>query len=116
MVYWLGYEPFKITYSSDYFDQLFNFAIDLIKLGQAYVCHQRPEELKGFNPPPSPWRERPVEESLKLFQDMKKGMIDEGAATLRMKHVMEEGKMDPVAYRIKFTPHHRSVRLINTHN
>lgn len=107
MVYWLGYEPYKITYSSDYFDQLYEYAIKLINQGSAYVCHQKPEELKGFNPPPSPYRDRPIEESLKLFNDMKLGKIDEGCATLRMKHVMEEGKMDPVAYRIKFTAHHR---------
>lgn len=109
MVYWLGYEPYKITYSSDYFDQLYDYAIKLINEGLAYVCHQRPEELKGFNPPPSPYCDRPIAESLKLFNDMKLGKIDEGCATLRMKHIMEEGKMDPVAYRIKFTPHHRYV-------
>lgn len=107
MVHWLGYEPYKVTYSSDYFDTLYEYAIKLINQGLAYVCHQRPEELKGFNPPPSPFRDRPIQESLKLFNDMKMGKIDEGCATLRMKHIMEEGKMDPVAYRIKFTPHHR---------
>ena len=50
----------------------------------------------------SPWRDRPVEESLILFKDMKNGKFDEGTATLRMKCVLEEGKVDPVAYRIKF--------------
>uniref|UniRef100_A0A9J7ZPV5 Glutamine--tRNA ligase n=1 Tax=Cyprinus carpio carpio TaxID=630221 RepID=A0A9J7ZPV5_CYPCA len=76
--------------------------------GHAYVCHQRGEELKGHNVPPSPWRERPVEESLILFDRMRKGMFAEGEVTLRMKMVMEDGKMDPVAYRIKYTPHHRT--------
>ncbi len=76
--------------------------------GHAYVCHQRGEELKGHNVPPSPWRERPVEESLLLFDRMRKGMFAEGEVTLRMKMVMEDGKMDPVAYRIKYTPHHRT--------
>lgn len=76
--------------------------------GQAYVCHQRGEELKGHNAPPSPWRDRPVEESLILFRRMKKGRFAEGEATLRMKMVMEDGKMDPVAYRIKYTAHHRT--------
>uniref|UniRef100_A0A673NAN6 Glutamine--tRNA ligase n=1 Tax=Sinocyclocheilus rhinocerous TaxID=307959 RepID=A0A673NAN6_9TELE len=68
----------------------------------------RGEELKGHNVPPSPWRERPVEESLLLFDRMRKGMFAEGEVTLRMKMVMEDGKMDPVAYRIKYTPHHRT--------
>uniref|UniRef100_A0A672JYX4 Glutamine--tRNA ligase n=1 Tax=Sinocyclocheilus grahami TaxID=75366 RepID=A0A672JYX4_SINGR len=76
--------------------------------GHAYVCHQRGEELKGHNVPPSPWRERPLEESLLLFDRMRKGMFAEGEVTLRMKMVMEDGKMDPVAYRIKYTPHHRT--------
>uniref|UniRef100_A0A8C7Z2X1 Glutamine--tRNA ligase n=1 Tax=Oryzias sinensis TaxID=183150 RepID=A0A8C7Z2X1_9TELE len=66
------------------------------------------EELKGHNVPPSPWRDRPIEESLVLFERMKKGLFAEGEATLRMKMVMEDGKMDPVAYRIKYTPHHRT--------
>uniref|UniRef100_A0A8C0IID1 glutamine--tRNA ligase n=1 Tax=Bubo bubo TaxID=30461 RepID=A0A8C0IID1_BUBBB len=79
-----------------------------IRPGAAYVCHQKVEEIKGHNPPPSPWRDRPVEESLLLFEDMRKGKFGEGEATLRMKLVMEDGKMDPVAYRVKFTPHHRT--------
>ncbi|EDV53703.1 probable glutamine--tRNA ligase [Drosophila erecta] len=108
MVEWLGYKPFKITYSSDNFQQLYEWAVLLINKGLAYVCHQKAEELKGFNPKPSPWRERPIEESLRLFEDMKRGKIDEGAATLRMKVTLEEGKMDPVAYRIKFISHHRT--------
>ncbi|XP_068627673.1 probable glutamine--tRNA ligase [Battus philenor] len=108
MVEWLGYKPYKITHSSDYFDQLYEWAVQLIKKDLAYVCHQKSEEIKGFNPPPSPWRNRPLEESLQLFEDMKNGKIDEGDATLRMKITLEEGKQDPVAYRIKFMPHHRT--------
>ncbi|CAH0721689.1 unnamed protein product, partial [Brenthis ino] len=108
MVEWLGYKPYKITHSSDYFDQLYEWAVKLIKKDLAYVCHQKSEEIKGFNPPPSPWRNRPIEESLQLFEDMKNGKIDEGEATLRMKITLEEGKQDPVAYRIKFKPHHRT--------
>ncbi|XP_022187342.2 probable glutamine--tRNA ligase [Nilaparvata lugens] len=108
MVEWLGYKPYKITHSSDYFDQLYEWAIVLINKGLAYVCHQKAEEMKGFNPPPSKWRDRPIKESLLLFQDMKNGKIDEGEATLRMKITLEEGKQDPVAYRIKFLPHHRT--------
>ena len=64
----LGYKPYEMTHSSDYFDQLYEWAVLLIKKGLAYVCHQKQEEIKGFNPPLSPWRERPVEESLRLFE------------------------------------------------
>ncbi|XP_015606238.1 probable glutamine--tRNA ligase [Cephus cinctus] len=108
MVEWLGYKPAKITHSSDYFQQLYEWAIALIEKGLAYVCHQTSDEMKGFNPPPSPWRERPIAESLQLFQDMKNGKLEEGEATLRMKLTLEEGKQDPVAYRIKYVPHHRT--------
>uniref|UniRef100_A0A1A9WRW2 Probable glutamine--tRNA ligase n=1 Tax=Glossina brevipalpis TaxID=37001 RepID=A0A1A9WRW2_9MUSC len=108
MVEWLGYKPYKITHSSDYFQQLYEWAVILIRKGLAYVCHQNAEEMKGFNPKPSEWRDRPIEESLQLFNDMKNGKIDEGAATLRLKITLEEGKVDPVAYRIKFISHHRT--------
>lgn len=108
MVEWLGYKPAKITHSSDYFMQLYNWAVLLIKKGLAYVCHQSNEEIRGFNAPPSPWRDRPIEENLQLFEDMKHGLFEEGEATLRMKVTLEEGKQDPVAYRIKYLPHHRS--------
>lgn len=108
MVEWLGYKPFKITYSSDYFDELYKFACVLIQKGLAYVCHQKQEEIKGFNPKPSPWRDRPVEENLRLFENMRGGLFNEGEATLRMKLTLEEGKQDPVAYRIKYMPHHKT--------
>lgn len=108
MVEWLGYKPSQITYSSDNFQQLYEWAIVLINKGLAYVCHQPADEMKGFNPKPSAWRDRPIAESLQLFEDMKNGKIEEGQATLRMKITLEEGKMDPVAYRIKFISHHRT--------
>ncbi|VDI54569.1 Hypothetical predicted protein [Mytilus galloprovincialis] len=108
MVQWLGYKPFKVTHASDNFDRLYELAVELIKRGHAYICHMKSEDIKGFNPPDSPWRDRPIEESLQLFEDMKNGKITEGDATLRMKVTLEEGKKDPVAYRIKFTPHHRT--------
>ncbi|KAH0944675.1 hypothetical protein HN011_009466 [Eciton burchellii] len=108
MVEWLGYTPAMITHSSDYFQQLYEWAVELIKKNLAYVCHQSSEDIKGFNPPPSPWRDRPIEESLRLFKDMKNGLLEEGEATLRMKVTLEEGKQDPVAYRIKYTLHHRT--------
>ncbi|XP_068599707.1 glutamine--tRNA ligase-like [Brachionichthys hirsutus] len=108
MVEWLGYKPYAVTHASDNFQKLYDLAVDLVRRGHAYVCHQKVEELKGHNVPPSPWRERPIEESLVLFERMKKGLFAEGDVTLRMKMVMEDGKLDPVAYRIKYTPHHRS--------
>ena len=63
-----GYKPFKITHASDNFDKLYECAVELIRRGHAYVCHQKAEELKGFNVPDSPWRDRPVEESLQLIE------------------------------------------------
>lgn len=108
MVTWLGYTPYQITHSSDNFQQLYEWAVLLIKKNLAYVCHQKLEEIRGFNPPPSPYRDRPIEESLALFEDMKNGKFDEGEATLRMKTTLEEGKQDPVAYRIKYVAHHRT--------
>jgi len=108
MVTWLGYTPHQVTHSSDNFQQLYEWARLLVEKDMAYVCHQQVEEIRGFNPPPSPWRNRPLEESLQLFEDMKNGKFDEGQATLRLKVTLEEGKQDPVAYRIKYVPHHRS--------
>ena len=67
---WSGYKPFKVTHASDNFDKLYNCAVELIKRGHAYVCHMKGEDIKGFNPPDSPWRDRPIEESLQLFEVM----------------------------------------------
>ncbi|KAK2109388.1 putative glutamine--tRNA ligase [Saguinus oedipus] len=108
MVAWLGYTPYRVTYASDYFDQLYAWAVELIRSGLAYVCHLQGEEHKGHNLLPSPWRDRPMEESLLLFEAMHKCKFSEGEATLQMKLVMEDGKMDSVAYRVKYTPHHHT--------
>lgn len=110
IVRWMGWEPFKITYTSDYFQELYELAVELIRRGHAYVDHQTPEEIKEYREKKmnSPWRDRPIEESLKVFDEMKRGMIEEGKATLRMKQDMQSdnGNMyDLIAYRIKFTPH-----------
>ncbi|CAI5464953.1 unnamed protein product [Closterium sp. Yama58-4] len=110
IVAWLGWKPFKITYSSDYFQELYDLAVQLIKSGHAYVDHQTAEEIKLYREKhlESPWRNRPVEESLKLFEDMRRGLVEEGAATLRMKQDMRNenpNMWDLIAYRIKFTPH-----------
>ncbi|XP_038693600.1 glutamine--tRNA ligase, cytoplasmic [Tripterygium wilfordii] len=113
IVQWMGWEPFKITYTSDYFQDLYEFAVDLIQRGHAYVDHQSPEEIKEYREKKmnSPWRDRPIEESLKLFEEMRRGMIEEGKATLRMKQDMQCDNFnmyDLIAYRIKFTPHPHS--------
>ncbi|XP_077213013.1 glutamine-tRNA ligase, putative / glutaminyl-tRNA synthetase, putative / GlnRS isoform X2 [Tasmannia lanceolata] len=113
VVQWMGWEPFKVTYTSDYFQDLYDLAVELIRRGHAYVDHQLPEEIKEYREKKlnSPWRDRPVEESLKLFDEMRRGMIGEGKATLRMKQDMQSDNYnmyDLIAYRIKFTPHPHS--------
>ncbi|KAI3943760.1 hypothetical protein MKW98_004265 [Papaver atlanticum] len=113
IVQWMGWEPFKITYTSDYFHVLYELAVELIKKGHAYVDHQSAEEIKvsSENKRNSPWRDRPIEESLKLFNDMRMGLIEENKATLRMKQDMQSDNFnmyDLIAYRIKFTPHPRA--------
>ena len=65
MVKWLGFEPYEITHASDNFGKLYDYAVDLIKRDLAYVCHQEYKEIQGHNPPPSPWRNRPIAESLR---------------------------------------------------
>lgn len=110
-VRWLGNEPCAITYASDQFDKLYELAIELIKRGKAFVCHQKPEEYRGALTAAarkSPWRDRSVEENLKLFEDMRAGKFKEGEATLRMKMDLESPNpcmWDLVAYRIKYHPH-----------
>ncbi|KAK9091324.1 hypothetical protein Sjap_024501 [Stephania japonica] len=110
IVRWMGWSPFKITYTSDYFQDLHDLAVELIRRGHAYVDHQTAEEIKEFREKKtnSPWRDRPIDESLKLFDEMRRGMIEEGKATLRMKQDMQSDNFnmyDLIAYRIKFTPH-----------
>uniref|UniRef100_A0A3B6RR64 glutamine--tRNA ligase n=2 Tax=Triticum aestivum TaxID=4565 RepID=A0A3B6RR64_WHEAT len=110
IVHWLGWEPYKVTYTGDYFQALYEHAVELIRKGLAYVDHQTAEQIKEGreNNLDSPWRDRPIEESLKLFEDMRRGLIAEGAATLRMKQDMQNdtrNMYDLIAYRIKFTPH-----------
>uniref|UniRef100_A0A7N0V8P5 glutamine--tRNA ligase n=1 Tax=Kalanchoe fedtschenkoi TaxID=63787 RepID=A0A7N0V8P5_KALFE len=113
IVGWMGWEPYKITYTSDYFQELHDLAVELIRRGHAYVDHQTPEEIKEYREKKmnSPWRDRPIAESLRLFDEMKKGEIEEGKATLRMKQDMQSDNFnmyDLIAYRIKFTPHPHS--------
>ncbi|TKY50847.1 Glutamine--tRNA ligase [Spatholobus suberectus] len=110
IVQWMGWKPLKITYTSDYFQELYELAVELIKRGHAYVDHQTPDEIKEYREKKlnSPWRDRPISESLKLFEEMKNGHVEEGKATLRMKQDMQSDNYnmyDLIAYRIKFTPH-----------
>lgn len=114
---WLGFKWGNIYYASDYFQQLYDFAVDLIKRGLAYVDEQSSEliaQQKGTPTEPgeaSPYRDRPIEESLDLFQRMKKGEFEEGAMTLRAKIDMASPNMhmrDPIIYRILKYPHHRT--------
>jgi glutaminyl-tRNA synthetase len=109
-VAWMGHKPWKITYASDYFQQLYDFAVELIKKGKAYVCHQTKQEIAEGRAKmiPSPWRDTPVEVNLKKFEDMRKGKYEEGKATLRVKIDMKHpnpNMRDFVAYRIKYVPH-----------
>lgn len=114
---WLGYKWGNIYYASDYFQQLWDFAIALIKEGKAYVDEQSAEEIakqKGTPTTPgihSPYRDRPIEESLALFQRMNTGEIEEGKMVLRAKIDMASDNMhfrDPIIYRIIKHPHHRT--------
>ena len=114
---WLGYNWAKECYSSDYFQQLYDWAVLLIKDGKAYVDSQSSEEMRVQKGTPtqvgsnSPFRTRSVEENLHLFQEMKAGKHEEGTHTLRAKIDMENPNMllrDPLMYRIMFKSHHRT--------
>lgn len=114
---WLGYKWGNIFYASDYFQQLWDFAVKLIKEGKAYVDEQSAEDIAKQKGTPtqagtnSPYRDRPVEESLELFQKMNTGEIPEGAMVLRAKIDMANSNMhfrDPIMYRIINHPHHRT--------
>lgn len=114
---WLGYNWAKECYSSDYFQQLYDWAVLLVKDGKAYVDSQSSEEMRAQKGTPtqvginSPFRSRSVEENLQLFQEMKAGKHEEGTHTLRAKIDMENPNMllrDPLMYRIMFKSHHRT--------
>ena len=115
-IHWLGYDwGDRFYFASDYFEQMYGYAVELIKKGLAYVCELTPEEFKEYRgdvntPARSPWRDRPVEESLDLFERMKNGEFPEGKYTLRAKIDLASGNFnmrDPVIYRINHMHHHR---------
>ncbi len=115
---WMGFDwGNRLYFASDYFDQLYEFAIQLIKKGKAYVCDLSPEEIREYRGSvtepgkESPYRNRSVEENLDLFERMKDGEFANGSRTLRAKIDMASPNMnmrDPVMYRILHVEHHRT--------
>jgi glutaminyl-tRNA synthetase len=117
-VRWLGFDwGDKKFYASDYFERLSEYAVELIRKGKAYVCHLTAEETRAYRGTltepgrNSPYRDRPVEENLELFEQMRRGEIEEGTCVLRAKIDMASGNInmrDPAVYRIKKAHHHRT--------
>jgi glutaminyl-tRNA synthetase len=117
-VNWLGFDWGKHLYhASDYFDELYQYGVELIKRGKAYICSLSPQEIKDYRGTltepgtNSPFRDRPVNENLELFQAMKQGRFDEGSHVLRAKIDMASPNMnlrDPVIFRIVRADHHRT--------
>lgn len=114
---WLGFEWDKELYASDYFDRMYECAVGLIKKGLAYVCDYSAEEIKatrGTLTEPgkeSPWRNRSIEENLRLFEEMKEGKYADGSKVLRAKIDMASPNInmrDPVIYRVLRATHHRT--------
>ena len=115
---WLGFDwGDRLFYASDYFHQLYDFAVQLIKKGSAYVCDLSPEEMREYRGTltspgrESPYRRRSIEENLTLFAGMRAGEFEDGSRTLRAKIDMASPNIvlrDPVLYRILRVPHHRT--------
>ncbi len=114
---WLGFHwDDRFYFASEYFDDMYKYAVELIKKGLAYVCQLTPEEMKAnrgdlSRPAVSPYRDRPIEESLNLFERMKNGEFPDGSMTLRAKIDLASGNFnmrDPVIYRINRIHHHRT--------
>ena len=115
-IHWLGFDwGDRFFYGSDYFEKDYEYAVELIKKGLAYVCELTPEQFKEFRgdtdtPAKSPYRDRPIEESLDLFARMRAGEFPDNAMTLRAKIDLASGNFnmrDPVIYRIRHMHHHR---------
>lgn len=117
-VKWLGFEwSGQVKFTSDYFDQLYDWAVYLIKENKAYVCDLNPEETREYRGTlkeagkNSPYRDRSIEENLDLFERMRDGEFEDGARSLRVKIDMAHGNMkmrDPIIYRIKNIEHHQT--------
>jgi glutaminyl-tRNA synthetase len=115
-IHWLGFDwGDRFYYGSDYFQKDYEYAVELIKKGLAYVCELTPEEFRANRgdigiPATSPYRDRPIEENLRLFEMMKNGEVEEGKMTLRAKIDLASGNFnmrDPIIYRVRFINHHR---------
>jgi len=115
-IHWLGFDwGDRFYYGSDYFEKDYEYAVELIKKGLAYVCELTPEQFKEFRgdlntPAVSPYRDRPIEESLDLFARMRAGEFEDNKYTLRAKIDLTSGNFnmrDPVIYRIRHMHHHR---------
>ena len=116
-LHWLGADwEVRFYYASDYFEDMYNGAVELIKKGLAYVCELTPDQMREMRgdlttPAQSPYRDRPMEESLDLFARMRAGEFEDGRMTLRAKIDLASGNFnmrDPVIYRINHMPHHRT--------
>lgn len=112
-VKWMGFTPSRVTYTSDYFDILYNYAEEFMKRNKAYVDFSSAEEIKEGrrNGTESDYRNKSVEWNLEHFHKMRDGVFDEGACVLRLKINMTDENpnlRDPIAYRIKKTPHYRT--------
>ncbi len=116
-IHWLGHDwDDRFYYASEYFEKMYGFAVELIQKGLAYVCELTPEQMKDMRgdvntPAQSPFRDRPIEESLELFEKMRRGEVEEGKMTLRAKIDLASGNFnmrDPVIYRMNRLPHHRT--------
>ncbi len=116
-IHWLGFDwDDRFFYASDYFDKMYECAVGLIKKGLAYVCELTPDQMREMrgdltHPAQSPYRDRPIEESLDLFERMKAGEFENGKMTLRAKIDLASGNFnmrDPVIYRINHAVHHRT--------
>ena len=116
-IQWLGFSwDDRFFYASEYFDKMYEGAVELIKKGLAYVCQLNADEMKAHRgdlstPATSPYRDRPIEESLELFERMKNGEFADGEMTLRAKIDLASGNFnmrDPVIYRINHIRHHRT--------
>ena len=115
-IHWLGFDwGDRFFYGSDYFEKDYEYAVELIKKGLAYVCELTPEQFKEYRgdlntPAVSPYRDRPIEESLDLFARMRAGEFEDNKYTLRAKIDLASGNFnmrDPVIYRIRHMHHHR---------
>ncbi len=116
-VRWLGFEPARVLFASDYFEQMYQLAEQLVAAGKAYVCELTDDQIKDYRGSlteagrPSPWRDRSVDDNLARLRAMRGGALSDGACVLRAKIDMAAANMkmrDPLLYRIRHAHHHRT--------